>query len=528
MRKKFTIIGWCNPAKHFMADVSNKFRQVMEMVENGEYFTINRPHQYGKTTMLWLLTERLSASRDWLVFSVSFEGLDNKIFSAAKIFSATFLEMLQLQMIEADKKDLADFLKEEVKKVESLPDLSRSITALAHRANRKMVLLIDEVDSSSNQELFLKFLGVLRHKYLRRDLKTERTFHSVILAGVHDVKTLKLKIEPENASAPYNSPWNIATDFEVAMDLKTKEIIPMLEEYSQIRGVRLDARQCAEKLVYYTSGYPFLVSALCKILDEKILPVKKELSWTEEDLDLAARRLITSKRSNTNFDHLIKNLENYPELYQLVFEILVDKQHYDFNIQNPIINLGALYGIFDYEYGNGLKIHNRIYAELIFNYMISKVKMQVNMAGYEIKDDYLLPENQLNLPKVLDRFQQFMFEQESERNRPFLEKNAKLLFLGFLQPILNSRGYAFKEAQISNEKRIDVVATYFQHKYIIELKIWRGQTAHEKGLQQLADYLDRQLLNEGYLLIFDFRSQKKSRERKWMKQDGKRIYGVWG
>ena len=54
-----------------------------------------------------------------------------------------------------------------------------------------MMLSIDEVDKSSNNQLFLDFLGMLRKKYLRRDAGREESFHSVILAGVHDVKTLK-------------------------------------------------------------------------------------------------------------------------------------------------------------------------------------------------------------------------------------------------------------------------------------------------------------------------------------------------
>ena len=41
-----------------------------------------------------------------------------------------------------------------------------------------------------------------------------------------------------------------------------------------------------------------------------------------------------------------------------------------------------------------------------------------------------------------------------------------------------------------------------------ELKIWRGDVAHEKGLVQLADYLEKEDLDEGFLLIFDHSSVK--------------------
>ena len=527
MKKVFNTIGWCHPEKHFMADVSKKLEQIIQMVEVGAYFTINRPHQYGKTSMLETLTRQLNQSKEWLVFNITFEGLEQEVFENAQLFSSIFLEMMEFQMIETNEDKLALFLNQQASKVRILRDLSKAITALAHISNRKMVLLIDEVDSSSNHELFLKFLGMLRSKYLKRHLKTEKTFHSVVLVGVHDIKTLKLKIRPNTIHIPYNSPWNIAANFEVDMNLKVAEIVPMLKEYATERKVQLNAQQCAEKLFYYTSGYPFLVSALCKILDEKILPIHQKNNWTIQDIDQAARLLITNKRGNTNFDHLIKNLENYPELYQLVFDILVKKEHYDYTIQNPTINLGVLYGLFDYEVGNGLKIHNRIYSELIFNYMTSKVKMLINMNDYSNQDDYLLPQHQLNLPKVLDRFQKFMMEQKSEKDQKFLERNGKLLFLGFLQPIINGKGYAFKETQISNEKKMDVVITYYQYQYIVELKIWRGPKKHKEGLRQLADYLQRQQMEKGYLLIFDFRKTAKSQEKKWVQAKNKKIYAVW-
>lgn len=45
--------------------------------------------------------------------------------------------------------------------------------------------------------------------------------------------------------------------------------------------------------------------------------------------------------------------------------------------------------------------------------------------------------------------------------------------------------------------------------YILELKIWRGEEYHKKGLIQLGEYLEQYNLQEGYLLIFDFRKENK-------------------
>lgn len=59
MGKRFNTTGLCVPEMHYMVDISGKIKKIEEMVEHGSYFTINRPRQYGKTTVLNTLAKRL-------------------------------------------------------------------------------------------------------------------------------------------------------------------------------------------------------------------------------------------------------------------------------------------------------------------------------------------------------------------------------------------------------------------------------------------------------------------------------------
>jgi len=128
----------------------------------------------------------------------------------------------------------------------------------------------------------------------------------------------------------------------------------------------------------------------------------------------------------------------------------------------------------------------------------------------------------------LQRFQIYMQENDSKKEATFLENQWRLLFMAFLRPILNGNGFEFKEVQISDEKRIDVVVTYYQHKYIIELKIWRGESYHEQGVLQLYDYLERQNQNVGYLIIFDNRKENKNTlKSEWIEIEEKRIFMIF-
>ena len=70
--KRFNTTAVCIPQKHYMVDISDKLEQMIEMIENEEYFTINRSRQYGKTTTMFLLEQKLNCKYD--VIAVSFEG----------------------------------------------------------------------------------------------------------------------------------------------------------------------------------------------------------------------------------------------------------------------------------------------------------------------------------------------------------------------------------------------------------------------------------------------------------------------
>lgn len=57
--KKFNTTGTCVPNRHYMVDTSEKLDRITRLIENEDYFTINRSRQYGKTTTMILLKNRL-------------------------------------------------------------------------------------------------------------------------------------------------------------------------------------------------------------------------------------------------------------------------------------------------------------------------------------------------------------------------------------------------------------------------------------------------------------------------------------
>lgn len=88
MSKYFNVNGDCKSELHYMVDLSDKIQQIKAMVDNGQYFMINRARQYGKTTTLHILEKVLQ--KDYLVISIDFQMLSHADFDNEQNFVAAF------------------------------------------------------------------------------------------------------------------------------------------------------------------------------------------------------------------------------------------------------------------------------------------------------------------------------------------------------------------------------------------------------------------------------------------------------
>lgn len=296
----------------------------------------------------------------------------------------------------------------------------------------------------------MQFLGLLRNKYLAMSAGEDKSFKSVILGRVHDIKNIKLKIREEKDRV-FNSPWNVAADFRVDMSFSTKEIEAKLFDYTIETGISMDTGLLSNEIRKFTSGYPYLVSRLCKNIDE----------YLDKDWSL-----------------------------------------------------------------KGLEAYNKVFEERIYNYMLAQQEMRAMAAKFTSVDEKRLIENgKLDMEKTLLKFQEFMYEQYRQEDERFYETNGRLIFLAYLKPILNGRGFSFVEAQTRENRRMDVVITFCAEKFVVQLKIWNGKKYEEKGLEQLADYLEIQNLGTGYMVVFNFNTDKKY-SAQWVEVKGKKVFEV--
>ena len=519
--REFNVTGLCIPKRHYMVDTSDKLEQIKAMVDRGNYFTINRGRQYGKTTTLFLLQKMLKD--EYIVLSLSFEGVGDESFESAAAFCRIFMELVHEALEFTDVPDdyKESWLNEDVGDFKSL---GRHITNMCR--DKKLVLMIDEVDKSSNNRVYLHFLGILRDKYLQYAKGKDYSFHSVILAGVYDIKNIKLKMINEGIYSPtatekkmYNSPWNIAVSFKVDMSFNPDEIASMLTEYEAEHGTGMDVPVVADEIYAYTSGYPFLVSRICQCMDEEL-----GKDWTPQGVNNAVRLIL--REDNTLFVDLFKNLENNKHLYDLIYDILMLGKKRIYSIGSPAVDMARMYGIIKDE-EQSVTVANRIFELLICDYFMAKDEewQKKRVTGVLQRD--VVDGGRLDMELALRKFAEHYAEIFNERDADFIEREGRLLFLSYLKPLINGQGFYHIESQLTDLRRMDLVVDFGDEQFIIELKLWKGEAAHEKAYEQLAGYLDSKGAQVGYLLTFDFRKGvNKQPYAQWVDFEGKRIFDV--
>lgn len=491
-----------------MVDISDRLEQIKVMVDAGQYFTINRARQYGKTTTLRALARFLK--KDYIVASLDFQMMSYANFESEQAFVTAFsgelLEHVENLPGEIQKK-LNMFAEGSTKNL-TLLALFRVLSRWCGESGKKIVLLIDEVDSATNNQVFLDFLALLRGYYINRDVKP--TFQSVILAGVYDVKNIKRKLRPDDEQK-MNSPWNIAADFEVDMHFTAEDIGGMLRDYENDYKTGMDVETLAGLLYEYTSGYPFLVSRLCKLLDERIAGSEKypdkSCAWTKAGFLSAVKMLLEEK--NTLFESLIRKVYDYPELRNMIYLLLFQGQNIAYNPDDLTIDMALMFGFVKIEQ-ESVVIANRIFETRLYNMFLTIPEVQNSdmcKAAYQSKNQFTR-DGHLDMKLVLEKFVFYFQDIYGDHEQKFLEEDGRRLFLLYLKPIINGTGNYYIEAQTRNAERTDVIVDYLGEQFVIEMKIWRGNAYNMRGEKQLLDYLDYYRMEKGYMLSFNFNKQK--------------------
>lgn len=515
MAKFFNVTAVCKPEEHYMVDIGERLGEIKQLIDDGKYFTINRARQYGKTTTLRALSQYLQQEyytvlMDFQIFGAG-EFDNENIFSLS--FANTFLRMLrrnkitQTEQMKAMLETFQQVVDEENPNFR-LQRLFGYLSDLCSTADKRIILLIDEVDSASNNQVFLDFLAQLRAYYIDRDVQP--TFQSVILAGVYDVKNLRMKFRPEDTHK-FNSPWNIAADFKIDMSFSKSEIKGMLLEYEADYHTGMDLEDISGLVYDYTAGYPFLVSKICKLMDEEVCSTiashSKKEAWTRKGFHEAVRILLAEQ--NTLFESLMGKLHTYPELNDMLRTLLFTGKSIAYNPDEPSMNQAMMFGFIKNDHGI-VSISNRIFETRLYNLYLSAADMQSKEIYKESLQDksQFIVDGRLDMKLILEKFTAHFHDLYGDSSKTFVEDEGRKYFLLYLRPIINGTGNYYIESRTRGLRRTDVIVDYQGEQYIIEMKIWHGDEYNNRGEKQLVGYMEDYHKDKGYMVSFNFNKKK--------------------
>ncbi|MDE6517091.1 MAG: 9-O-acetyl-N-acetylneuraminate esterase, partial [Acetatifactor sp.] len=304
----------------------------------------------------------------------------------------------------------------------------------------------------------------------------------------------------------YNSPWNIAAKFNIEMGFSPRQIANMLQEYEADYHYGIDTEMIAEEIYQYTSGYPYLVSAICKLLDEDIVGENARAVWSKEGVTEAVKIILSEKTSL--FESMSGQLWNYPEMRNMLYAILFQGKRVTYNSYINVLEQAVMFG-YIVNKNNSVQVANRIFEMWMYNMFLSEEELSSTI--YDVAQgnrNEFLYNGRLDMDRVLERFTVHFNDIYGANDEKFIEDHGRKLFLLYLKPIINGTGNYYIEAQTRDARRTDVIVDYLGEQFVVELKIWRGNEYNERGEEQLAAYLEAYHLDRGYMISFNFNKNK--------------------
>jgi hypothetical protein len=177
--------------------------------------------------------------------------------------------------------------------------------------------------------------------------------------------------------------------------------------------------------------------------------------------------------------------------------------------------------------GDDVTIGNKFFELLLYGYYAQKLESDRRLPVRTVPSDVIF-DGKLNMQLAIEKFAQHYYGIYRESLKKFLEDECRILFLTYLQPLINGMGFYHVESETRDAKRMDVIVNFGAEQFIVELKLWYGEAAHEKALDQIVGYLERKNKDTGYLITFDFRKENNTGAPKmaWIEHGGKKIFDV--
>ena len=393
-----------------------------------------------------------------------------------------------------------------------------TLSSMSHRAGKPFVVFFDEADCLFGRVL-VSFLRQLRDGYVNRDTIPFPT--SIALVGMLDVRDYQAQIRPDGESLGQISPFNIISEDLMLRNFTAEEVAALYAQHTVETGQVFEPDAVAAA-VRFTCGQPWLVNALARECIEEIHGFDYTATITAGDMATAKETII--RRRDTHVDSLMERLRE-PRVRRIVEPVIVGGES-PVSIDDDDYRFVTDLGLLKDDGRGGLVPANPMYSEIIGRYLTRDTQNRMKASVPDIP--WATPDG-LDMPGLMAAFQAF-WRENSEADRhvhDYREATPHLVLMAFLQRVVNGGGRIEREMALGSG-RLDLCVEFRGHRYAVEVKTAKN-FKEEKSYAQLAAYLDRLGLAEGWMPVFDPDKTRPWKERLFHRDvefDGKVLHIV--
>jgi hypothetical protein len=498
-----------------MLPPERRLARVIRLIEDHKFFTLHAGRQTGKTTSARWIVDHLNATGRfhavWVDIQNAREQPDPESAFAAILYD----------LDSSAQRDLPDLglPSDEARSLSPASTfLLRYLRDLAARSPRPLIVLFDEADGLVGDAM-VSFLTQLRQGYLDRNRTPFPA--SVALIGQRQVRDYALREEGRRAVAwlGTSSPFNITSEAMTLGPFTAPEVSELLAQHTTATGQRFEP-DAAARIYALGQGHPWLTNALADQIvtwdvEDRSVPI------TAAHVDAAKETIILERRSH--IDSLVARLRE-PRVRRILEPMFkADRPEGDTLDDDIAYALGL--GLVRIHEG-ALEIANPIYREVIPRALT--FSQQVGIANQPAW--YVRKDGSLEVPKLMADWQVFWRKDGhlAAEGFSYREAGPHLMLMAFLQRVLNGGGRIEREYGLGRGA-LDLLVLWKDERHAIEVKLRRDTETEAEALEQLAGYLDRLGLIDGWLVMFDLRKGLSFQEKLFVRVEtcaGKTIHLV--
>jgi len=478
-----------------MLPPERRLQRVLELISARKYFTLHAWGQTGKTTSLMWLEQHLSAAGRrravWIDLETAREEPDPAL--ALRTILTTIDLTLRLQHPELARPEPSEIEAALRDPSSALVGYLARLTALDERP---LILLLDEADGLVGPAM-VSFLTQLRHAYIARSRAPFPA--SVVLVGQRQVRDYVLGVGDRKALSwlGTTSPFNITAEATTLGPFTAAEVSELLEQHTIETGQRFEPAATG-RIWELGQGHPWLSNALASEIVGRIVPDRSTVV-TAAHVEAAKETIILERRSHV--DSLIARLSE-PRVRRILEPMLAgtnlpaDHLHDDVSYA---LGLGLVRVV-----GGELQIANPIYREVLPRALTWTQQISL----HQPTEWYVRSDGALDVGRLMSAWQGFWRKDGhlAAEGFGYREVGPHLMLMAFLQRVINGGGQVEREYGLGRGA-LDLMSSWRGTRHAIEVKLRRDTDTEPEALEQITRYLDRAGLDEGWLVLFDLRTE---------------------